>query len=75
MPDEKDRREKIVATFKKKGLEMFLGLVLFRIIGWFSIAPSMKGCGELLAKVSEDQKKRIVSGLAAGSINLKNTCT
>ena len=31
----------------------------------------MKGCGELLAKVSEDQKKRIVSGLAAGSINLK----
>ena len=46
---------------------MFPGIVPFWIIGWFAIAPSTKGCGELLENVSEDSKENCIC-LTAGSM-------
>lgn len=63
------RTKEIVATFKKKDrrIEMFPVPVPFRNIGWFAIAPSTKGCGELLARASEDSKENYLC-LTGGSI-------
>lgn len=60
--DERDR-----SHVQKKGPEMFSVPVPFRNIGWFAIAPSTKGCGELLARVSEDSKENYLC-LTGGSI-------
>lgn len=42
------RTKEFIATFKEEGPELFPGLVPFRIMIWFVIATSTKGCGELL---------------------------